>query len=58
MNQPAQQPVGLSPTAQSSGGPRMPATGLPGTDLFGVQPPTTQSQPSSQSQPNDPFGAL
>nr|AAF14287.1 clathrin assembly protein AP180 [Doryteuthis pealeii] len=58
MNQPAQQPVGLSPTAQPSGGPRMPASGLAGTDLFGVQPPTTQSQSSSQSQPNDPFGAL
>lgn len=59
MNQSAQQPVGVSPTAQSSGGPRMPNAGLSGTDLFGVQPPTnSQGQPSSQSQPNDPFGAL
>lgn len=59
MNQSPQQPVGVSPTAQSSGGPRMPNAGLSGTDLFGVQPPTnSQGQPSSQSQPNDPFGAL
>ncbi|XP_029652673.1 phosphatidylinositol-binding clathrin assembly protein LAP isoform X21 [Octopus sinensis] len=55
MSQPVQPGIGLSPTA-GGGGPRMPAatTGMAGTDLFGAKPPTTKSQ----TQPNDPFGAL